>query len=83
MCRFWKFVAEPRSQPFNRSRESGDFLTGIWTSQLDSEVAKRCGYVPEAEIPKEHLRVIYQDHEVHDFQIAYLSQIASALAVRE
>jgi len=56
---FWNLRAEPRSQPFNRSRESGDFLTGIWTSQLDSEVAKRCGCVPDAEIPKEHLRVIY------------------------
>jgi hypothetical protein len=90
--------AEPQSQPFNKSRESGDFLTGICTSQLDSEVAKRCVCVPDAEIPKEHLRVIDEDRHVHDFQITCticsslsevsvsvraVSQIATALAVRE
>ena len=31
--RFWNLRAEPRSQPFNRSRESrDDFLCGIWSS---------------------------------------------------
>ena len=54
--------------------------------------------MPEAEIPKEHLRVIDKDHQVHDIQITYLSrfslsevsvsvravsQIATTLAVRE
>ena len=53
--------------------------------------------MPEAEIPKEHLRAIDKDHKVHDFQINGLqfslsevsvgvravSQIATALAVRE
>ena len=61
-------------------------------------MAERYVYVPDAEIPKEHLRAIDEDHEVHDFQITYLSrfslsevsisvravsQIATALAVRE
>jgi hypothetical protein len=61
-------------------------------------MAERYVYVPDAEIPKEHLRAIDEDHEVHDFQITFsirfglsdlsvsvraLSQIATALAVRE
>jgi hypothetical protein len=37
--------------------------------------------VPEAETPKEHLRAIDKDHQVHHFQIT--SQIATAFAVRE
>jgi hypothetical protein len=65
--RLWNLRAEPRSQPFNRSSESRDhFLTGIWSSSPDRE-AKRCVYVPKAEIPKEHLRAIDKDHEVHGF----------------
>jgi hypothetical protein len=54
--------------------------------------------VPKAEIPKEQLYAIDEDHHVHDFQITALpefslsevsvgvraaSQIATALAVRE
>jgi len=39
-------------------------------------VAKRCVYVPDAEIPKEHLRVIDEDHQVHDFQITYLTRFS-------
>jgi hypothetical protein len=64
---FWNRRADPRSQPFNRSRESDDFLTGSWSSQPDCE-PKRCGCVPDAEIPKEHLRAIDEDHQVHDFK---------------
>jgi hypothetical protein len=54
--------------------------------------------VPEAEIPKEHLYAVDENHQIHDFQITCLtrfslsdlsvgvravSQIATALAVRE
>jgi hypothetical protein len=64
-----------QSQAFNRSCEYRDnYPPGFWTSELDSKVAKRCFYVPEAEIPKEHLCVIDKDHQVHDFQITCSSR---------
>ena len=61
---------KPRSQPFNRSCEyCHDHPTGFGTSELDSKVAKSRASVPKAEISKEHLRAIDEDHQVHDFQI--------------
>jgi hypothetical protein len=36
-------------------------------------MAKRCVYVPDAEIPKEHLYAIDEDRQVHDFQITCVS----------
>jgi hypothetical protein len=32
-------------------------------------MAECCGYMPKAEIPKEHPRAIDKDHQVHDFQL--------------